>query len=50
MRREKYAKNKVTGSRIYYFNGFRNGVRNDLLKHFTEHGRNEQRCIFKCIS
>lgn len=29
MRREKYAKNKVTGSRIYYFNGVRHGVRND---------------------
>ena len=27
MRREKYAKNKVTGSRIYYFNGVRHGVR-----------------------
>ena len=50
MRREKYAKNKVTGSRIYYFNGVRHGVRNDLLQHCTEHGRNEQRCIFKCIS
>ena len=50
MRREKYAKNKVTGSRIYYFNGVRHGVRNDLQQHCTEHGRNEQRCIFKCIS
>ena len=38
MRREKYAKNKVTGSRIYYFNGVRHGVRNDLLQHCTEHG------------
>ena len=46
----KYAKNKVTGSCIYYFNGIRHGVYNDLLQHCTEHGRNEQHCIFKCIS